>query len=48
VTQYRIHGLKSGVASVWLDSRGELFAVGDNFIREGWESVLAEVQSSKL
>ena len=48
VTQYRVHGLKSGVASVWLDSRGELFAVGENFIRQGWEIVLAEVRSSKF
>ena len=47
VTQYRVHGLKSGPASVWLDSRGELFAVGDTFIRQGWESVLTEVRSSK-
>jgi hypothetical protein len=48
VTHYRVHGLKSGPASVWLDSHGELFAVGGNFIREGWESVLAEVRSSKF
>ena len=47
VTQYRVDGLKSGPASVWLDSRTELFAVGDNFIRQGWETVLAEVRSSK-
>jgi len=48
VTQYRVYGLKSGVVAVWLDSRDELFAVGDNFIREGWENVMAEVRSSKF
>jgi len=48
VTHYRVSGLKSGVSSVWLDSRGELFAVGDHFIRQGWEEVLPEVRSSKF
>jgi hypothetical protein len=45
VTQYRVHGLSTGPAFVWLDSQGELFAVGDNFIRQGWESVLPEVRN---
>jgi len=48
VTQYRVFGLKAGTALVWFDSRGELFAVGETFIRQGWESVLAEVRSSKF
>jgi hypothetical protein len=39
VTHYRVLGLKSGPASVWLDSRTELFAAGDNLIRQGWETV---------
>jgi len=47
VTQYRVVGLRSGTALVWLDSQGELFAVGDNFIRQGWEAVLFQVRSSK-
>ena len=47
VTQYRVVGLRSGTALVWLDSEGELFAVGDNFIRQGWEAVLFQVRSSK-
>ena len=46
VTQYRVSGLKSGTSSVWLDSRGELFAVGNNLIRQGWEAVLDQVRSS--
>lgn len=44
VTEYRVHGLKSGPAAVWLDSRGELFALGD-VIREGWEPIAAELRS---
>jgi hypothetical protein len=48
VTHYRVFGLKTGTTSVWLDSRGELFALGENFIRQGWETVLAEVRSSKF
>ena len=48
VTQYLVTGLRSGTASVWLDSRGELFAVGSNFIRQGWEPVLPEVRGSKF
>jgi hypothetical protein len=47
VTQYRVFGLKSGTTSVWLDDRGELFAVGDKFIRQGWESSLGEIASSR-
>ena len=43
ITQYLVSGLRSGVASVWLDSRGELFAVGANFIRQGWEAVLPDI-----
>jgi hypothetical protein len=46
-TLYRVDGLKSGTAMVWLDSQGELFAVGDTFIRQGWEAVLPEVRKSK-
>ena len=47
VTEYRVFGLKSGPVSVWLDSRTELFAIGDYFIRQGWESILAEIGRSK-
>jgi len=45
VTEYRVQGLKSGPVSVWLDRRMELFAVGDNFIRQGWEGVFPQLRS---
>ena len=43
VTEYRVFGLKSGPVSMWLDSRTELFAIGDHFIRQGWEAALTQI-----
>jgi len=46
VTGYRIgfEGVRYDPVIVWLDTRGELFAVDDNVIREDWESVVAELR----
>lgn len=41
VTHYRVHGLASGPSSVWLDGKGELFALNAELIRQGWEASAA-------
>jgi hypothetical protein len=46
ITHYRVHGLDLGPSPVWIDSRAELFAAG-GFIRQGWESVLPELQAAQ-
>ena len=46
VTGYRVVGLPAGPTVVWIDTRGELFAIDDSLIREGWESALEELRRS--
>jgi hypothetical protein len=47
VTHYRVYGLDLGPSPVWLDSRGELFALDPGFIRQGWEHVAPELQRAQ-
>ena len=48
VTHYRVFGLDLGPSPVWLDSRGELFALNPaDLIRQGWESVVPELQRAQ-
>jgi hypothetical protein len=46
VTHYLVYGLDLEPASVWLDSRGELFALTD-VIRQGWEAVAPQLQRAQ-
>jgi hypothetical protein len=47
LTLYSISGLDFSPIYVWLDDRGQFFAMGDSwamFIREGWEPVAKSLQ----
>lgn len=50
VTQYLVSGISFMPQPVWLDERGELFALGSTWqmtIRKGWESRIAELATAQ-